>query len=777
MKTDVKGLTTAQVQEQVQIGNTNYVPKPKSKSSLQIILGHTFNLFNLYNVIIAFFLIYVKEYLSIFFLNVIVMNIGIRSFQEIRAKKTVENLTILISQDTKVLRNGEFTTIASEDIVLGDVVLYQTGDQISADSLVLTDVIEVNESNLTGESEPVIKYPGDSLLSGSFVTSGSCLARTERVGTQSFAQKITDEARNYEPVESELMNIFLKITRICTTVVLPIGIILVYQSMGLRGNTFHETVLKTSTVLLSLLPKGLVLLTSLSFGVSVYRLAKKRTLVQEIYSIEVLSKVDVMCIDKTGTLTQGEMKVKDVIYLDEEKNAKKDIAAYLGNSKDVDSTSLAMKAYFDIDTIKTPQNIVPFSSVRKWGSMSFEGLGTIYIGAPEFLIQGYELPRQARHYQDEGARLLLVAKTDDAVFEPIVPNTIRALAIIVISDTIRLDVIPTLNFFKNNEVNVKVISGDNINTLRAVASQTGVVNGDKAIDISEMTSDEDLEYAVLNYNVIGRASPHQKQRMVKLLQKNGERVAMVGDGVNDVLALRSADCSIAMGAGSGAARQAAQIILLDNEFKTMVDVVMEGRLVTNNISRSASMYYLGTLLTFMLSIVSIILNTPYPFAPLQVSVMSMFAEGMPSSFVTFENDYSKPKDDVLPNILRNILPNATAMAIMFVGILSLKMDLKTSYTMMYFVTTYLSFALVYFAFKPMNWKRIGVLLAAASSFVTVCFIFYEQLYLVLLNPREIQITVVLIVISTGVLLLLKKFYAYAVTVFFNRRMRRKKKKQ
>ncbi|CAM3608783.1 HAD-IC family P-type ATPase [Erysipelothrix anatis] len=756
MNKKITGLTYHEVDQQVSRGNVNVIPKTKSKSNAQIIMGHTFNLFNLYNVVIAAALVFVGEYLSVFFLNVIIMNIAIRSFQEIRSKRIVENLNILIAQDTKVIREGNIENIPSEALVLGDVVLYRVGDQVSADAVVIEGTAEMNESNLTGESVPVMKNSGEVLLSGSFVTSGTVYARTTHVGLDSFAQKITNEARNYTPIESELMETFLRITRWCTRIVLPIGIILVVQAMVFRHQDLRMTVLSTSTVLLGLLPKGLILLTSLSFGVSVFRLAQKRTLVQEIYSIEVLSKVDVLCIDKTGTLTAGEMTVQDVIYLEEQTKALPMISTYVGNSTDSDSTTLAMKSFFSGECDIHPIHVSPFSSARKWGSMTYEGHGTVFLGAPEFLIDNYELPEQAIQYQSEGARVLLVARTPDELHEIVRPDDLIPTALIAIADPVRLDVYDSLDFFKNNEVNVKVISGDNINTLMAVATKTGIQNGDKAIDVSQIESDEELEAAVLNYNVIGRASPYQKQKMVKMLQQNGQRVAMVGDGVNDVLALRSADCSIAMGAGSSAARQAAQIILLDNEFTTMVDVVMEGRLVTNNISRSASMYYLGTLLTFLLALVAVFMNTPYPFTPLQVSIMSMFVEGMPSSFVTFESNYAKPKEAIIPSIMKNIFPNAAATAVVFVLILFQPMPLPVRQTMMYFVTIFLSLVMVVKLFQPMNWKRIGVIFLSATSLITVCYFLYKPMHLARLNSHETVLTVMFAFIGLATLFVLTK---------------------
>lgn len=732
-----KGLTSAQVEEQKRLGHVNKLPKIKSKSDLRIILGHTFTMFNLYNLAIGLLLFYVGETLSTLFLGINVMNIAIRSYQEIRAKDIVENLTILISKNVKVMRDGEISLIQSEDLVLGDYVVYRSGDQIASDAMIIENLVEVNESNLTGESVPVFKTEGDELLSGSYIISGSCVAKTVRVGIDSFAQKITHEARNFVPVESQLMNTFMSINQICTYLVLPIGAILAYQSLFLRLSDLRETVLLTSTVLLGLLPKGLVLLTSLSFFVSVFRLAKKRTLVQEIYSIEVMSKVDVLCIDKTGTLTEGNMVVQTIERLDDEADVFGAIQNYVAHSKDVDSTTTALRNHFGEKIVEEQRSVLPFSSVRKWGAMSFDS-GTYYLGAPDVLVPDFYYSERMHQYLSDGSRILMFAKGDVFNDKTQTPDNIHPLVLIAISDPVRIDVKDALDFFEDNEVIVKVISGDNIKTLKAIATKAGIENSHKAIDIRGLDSDEALEDAVLNYNVIGRATPYQKQRMIQLLQKHDKVVGMVGDGVNDVLALRSADASIAMGSGSAAARQAAQIVLLDNNFTTMKDVVMEGRLVANNISRSASLYYMGTLFTFLLACVAISMNTAYPFAPVQISLMSMFVEGMPSTLVTFEASYAKPKENVLVTIIRNIVPIGIIISLAFILLLKNPYSVDERTTMIFYITVYFSFLLVTIIFQPLDWKRFGVLALSVVSFIAVSFFLRPFVYLTALNLAEYQ---------------------------------------
>lgn len=751
MKQTIQGLTQAEVVAQEALGHINVMPKTNLKSNKEIIFGHTFNLFNAYNVLIAIVLVAVQDYLSLFFLNVIVMNVAIRSFQEIRAKKMVEKLNILVSSSTKVLRDGQLQEIDNQKLVLNDVVYYESGNQISADAILIDGSLEMDESLLTGEAEPILRNTNEMVLSGSFVISGGCFAKVARVGLDNYAHKLTEEARQHKKVKSELMATFIKITNFCSYLVLPVGILLCVEAFLMRHEPLRVSVVNISAVLLGLLPKGLVLLTSLSFGISVFRLGKKRTLVQEPESIETLSRVDVLCIDKTGTLTKGEMTVGEVVYFEPSETVDALIKAHLANSRDNNATHLALLNHFGAVDIVTVGYNVPFSSVRKWAASTIDQQGTVYVGAPEMLIENFQLPEKVVQAQINGNRILMVAFSQQSLQEPMVLNDIKPLALLVIHDPIRHDVVETLKFFKENEVIVKVISGDHINTIAAVAKETGIENAEKYIDISHIESDDDLKRIALNYNVIGRASPYQKQKMIRLLQEAGLKVAMVGDGVNDVLALKTADCGIAMGNGSDAARSVSQVILLDNQFSTMVDVVMEGRLVTNNISQSASMYYLGTLITFLLAIVAITTNTAYPFIPFQMSLMSMFVEGMPSSFVTFESNYSKPKEKIMHQVSRYALPNGIAIMVTYLLLLLLRLPLPVTRTITYFMVTFQSFVLVYRLFYPMRLKHILVLCLSFASFTAACVVLWPQLKLAHLKPEEILWLIASMVVSLVVL--------------------------
>ena len=744
-----KGLSSEEVLKRTAAGLSNRVEKVEQKSIKRIIFEQTFTLFNIYLIVIAIALIAIQEYLSVFFLNVMIMNIFIQSYQIIRSIKMVDNLNLLVAQHTTCIRDGVEVQVHNEELVMDDIVYFKTGDQISSDAIVLGESVEMNESMLTGESKSVAKAEGDLLLSGSFVSSGSCYAKVIRVGKDNYVTKLMIEAKKFKEVRSELMDTFNNVANTFAKIVIPIGLILMVQSLFFRHHTIAHSITTTSTVLLGLLPKGLVLLTSISFAVSVFRLGRKRTLVQSIYSIETLSKVDVICIDKTGTLTEGKMRVNDVELVGDETLVLNLLQTYLHYSNDIDSTTLALKEHYASIASYDLERKLAFSSTRKWGAMAFSDQFPVFLGAPDFLMPDQPLPRKIAQEQEAGSRILLFAQSRTSLVDFEDYKNLECLAYIAIEDPLRDDAHATLEFFNNNDVQIKVISGDHIKTLLAVASIAGIQKGDSAIDVSSLTTDEELEEAVMKYNVIGRASPYQKQIMVKMLQKNNLKVAMVGDGVNDVLALRSADCSIAMGAGSSAAIQIAEVVLLDNSFATMVDVVMEGRTVTNNIARSASMYYLGTLTIFVLCMVSIITNTPFPFIPIQMTIMSMFVEGMPSTLVTFESSYDKPKEKILRQVSRNIVPVGFTLVVAYLIVLNFDLDYIIKQTMLYYITIFLSYMLVIKVFKPMNARRILVLLLSSSILVTICVIFANLLNLTVLDWNQTIMNAAMIGFSLG----------------------------
>ncbi|MFR6099632.1 MAG: HAD-IC family P-type ATPase [Longibaculum sp.] len=664
----IKGLTNQEVLDQIDLGHMNISPKPLVKTNKQIIFEHVFNLFNAYNFVIACALVFVQAWSSLFFVVIVSVNTVIRIYQEIRSRNMV--IVLIISPKTKVLRDETIQEIDNEEIVLNDVVYFETGNQVSSDSIVLDTAVEVDESLLTGEADPVLKNIGDHLLSGSFIVSGACYARVEHVGIDNYATHLANEARQRKPVTSELVNVFNKVTKFTSYLVVPLSVLMLYQALGVREESLATAIVNTSTALLGMLPKGLVLLTSVSLAASVVRLGKRKVLVQEMFSIETLSRVDVLCLDKTGTLTKGKMKVQEVVDLANplSLDMQKVMSSFVGQSVDNNATYQTLKQYFQDEICYEVKNRVPFSSARKWSAQELEGIGTIIVGAPEFIVPQYQLPQYIQEAQNSGARVLMVAHHAD--FQTFQEHLHEAtpLALIIILDPLRDDAKETLAFFQENDVDIKVISGDNPITVSSLAKQAGVKDAHRYIDASTLTTDEELENAIMNYNVIGRATPKQKHQMILTLQKHKQKVAMTGDGVNDVLALKDADVSIAMGSGSDAAKQISQFVVINGELSTMVDVVKEGRLDINNVTRSASMYYLKTIYTILIAISTVLLNMPYPFIPFQMTLLDNFIEGFPSFMILFEKNIDKQKESIGRHAMRYSLPNALVIVLSVIAL-------------------------------------------------------------------------------------------------------------
>lgn len=758
----IVGLTKNEVNLKIKEGKVNIAPKPIVKSNLQIILSHIFNLFNAYNFIIAIALISVKAYSSLFFIVIVVSNTVIRARQEIKSKNMVAKLNLIVSPKTKVIRENQMLPIDNEEIVLDDIVYFETGNQISADTKVIENSVEVDESLLTGEADPITKCPGDILLSGSFILSGACKGKVIHVGKDNYANKITDQARNRKPVNSQLLNTFNTVTRYTSYLVLPLSILMLYQAYIIRDQSITSTIVNTATALLGMLPKGLVLLTSVSLAASVVKLGKQKTLVQEMFSIETLSRIDVLCLDKTGTLTEGKMAIEKIINLDNplSLNLNEIMSSFVAGSLDNNITFQTLKSYFK-DPIKYRTiNRISFSSTRKWSAVELEAIGTIIVGAPEIIKPDYPLPPETLTATKSGARVLLIGYHKNiSTLQDTIYKTIP-LGLIVIKDPIRKDAQKTLYFFHENNVNIKVISGDNPTTVSAIANQAGIVDADKYIDASTIKSDQELEDAILNYNVIGRATPFQKHQMILCLQKHHQKVAMTGDGVNDVLALKDADVSIAMGSGSDIARQVAQFIIIDGKLETLVEVVREGRLVINNVTRSASMYYLKTIYTILLSFLSVILNIPYPFIPFQMTLLDMFIEGFPSFMILFERNIEKPKESIGHHALRYSLPNAITI-VLTVAIIKLlapilQLSLPEVFTILYFTTAFISIHMIYRIYCPINWYRGGVLIIDIIGFILSTPIFWPLLQMHSLNSKLISYILIIILFSIPILIIFTK---------------------
>lgn len=756
----ISGLNKQEVITRINQGKVNISPKPVVKSNLQIIMSHVFNLFNAYNFIIAVALVAVQAYSSLFFVVIVISNTVIRARQEIKSKNMITKLNLIVSPKTKVIRDGQVNIIDNEEIVLDDIVYFETGNQISADAIIIENSVEVDESLLTGEADPVLKKPGDHLLSGSFILSGACYSKVEHVGKDNYANKITDQARKRKPVNSVLLNTFNKVTRYTSYLVLPLSILMLYQAYIVRDQGITSTIVNTATALLGMLPKGLVLLTSVSLAASVVKLGKMNTLVQEMFSIETLSRIDVLCLDKTGTLTEGKMEIEQIIKLENNRalDLNEIMCSFVKGSLDNNITFKTLSNYFTGPAKYQTCDRIAFSSARKWSALELETVGTIIVGAPEIIRPDYQLSPDITAMQKGGARILLVGHHPNL-------NTLQdtlmlttPLGLIVIKDPIRKDAHEALKFFSDNDVTVKVISGDNPATVSAIASQAGVANANIYVDASTLKTNQQLEDAILNYNVIGRATPFQKHQMILCLQKHGQKVAMTGDGVNDVLALKDADVSIAMGSGSDIARQVSQFVIIDGKLQTLVEVVREGRLVINNVTRSASMYYLKTIYTILLSVLSILMNIPYPFIPFQMTLLDMFIEGFPSFMILFERNIEKPKESIGRHAIRFSLPNALAIVFSVAGIRllapSLNLNLDETFTILYFTTAFMSIHMIYRIYQPLNWYRGGVLIIDIIGFIIATAIFWPLLEMHSLSNVLIKIILVTIVISIPILIFL-----------------------
>lgn len=751
-----QGLTQKEVDERKAKGQINIQPKPAVKSYHQIIFEHTFNLFNAYNFCIALALVMVKAWTSLFFVVIVSSNTVLRIYQEIKSRNMVAKLNLIISPKVHVVRDGTEKQIRNEEIVLDDVICLKSGMQIAADCVVIDHEVEVDESLLSGEADPILKRPGDQLLSGSFLLSGACHARVIHVGSQNYAAQIADEARKRKPVSSEMVKTFTKVTRLTSCLVVPLSFLLFFEALVLRKEAIEITVVNTSTALLGMLPIGLVLLASISMMASVVRLGKMKVVVQEMFSIETLSHADTLCLDKTGTLTQGKMKVQQVIPLEGHSmdEVNKIMNSFVKGSLDHNATAQTLEEHFRGEAPYGALRRVSFSSARKWSALELDGAGTLIVGAPEFILPEYAFDETVENARSGGSRVLLAALHPD--FASFQENLSAALplAAIIISDPLREDAKETIRFFRENEVDIKIISGDSPVTVAALAKEAGVDGADHCIDASLLTSDEELEHAVMKHSVIGRATPYQKHKMILALQKHGHTVAMTGDGVNDVLALKDADVSIAMGSGSDAAKQISQFVVINGDLCTLREVVREGRLDTNNVTRSASMYYLKTIYTILISIIILFLNMPYPFIPFQMTLLDNFVAGFPSFMILFERNIERQKESIGRHALRYSLPNGLAIVliVLLVRLIGTKLQLNTNqiFTILYFSTSMISIHMIYRIYCPLNWYRGIVLILDIIGFILASLLFWDWLQLSMLT-KELVIFI-LAAVACGIIL-------------------------
>ena len=760
------GLTDEQVNARIAEGKVNADENPNTRTYKQIVRENTLTFFNFLNLVLLVLVLLVGSYKNAFFVCIIIINTLIGIAQEIRAKKTIDKLAILTARKSVVIREGQKWTVPTEELVLDDVVCLKTGDQVPADARILEGSLEVNESLLTGESDNLPKNEGDELFSGSFVTSGEACCQIIHVGKDNYAAQITSEAKEFKRHNSELKNSLNAILKVISIITVPLGALLFYKQYYIVGDTFRDSVVSMVAGVLGMIPEGLVLLTSVALTLGALVLANKKTLVQELYCIETLARVDTLCLDKTGTITEGTMCVERVEpYVSTgrvetaatesepsespEAEAQGQVAAdpafgddintVMGNMmyvlKDQNATIDALRKCFPARQGMTLEHVIPFSSDRKYSGAVFEEKGTYLMGAAQFLFpeDNEELTEKCQAYAEEGLRVLVLAHSSQNAEGTELPEGLEPLALMLLTDVIREEAPDTLAFFDSQEVDLKVISGDDPVTVAAIARRAGLKNADSYVDATTLTTEEELQDAVAQYSVFGRVTPQQKKAMVQALQSQGHTVAMTGDGVNDVLALKEADCSIAMAQGSDAAKNIANVVLLDSNFASMPHIVNQGRRVVNNIRTAASMFLIKTMFSVMLSLLTIFFGNAYPFEPIQMSLISACAVGIPTFLLAQENNYEKIDHTFLRHVFINAFPAAITITFCVFAVMLVCQNVYHSMAMLntacVLVTGWNYMAALKTVYAPLNTYRKVIIYGMQFIFFAAAVIFQKLLSL------------------------------------------------
>lgn len=701
-------------------------------------MENIFTYFNLIFLILAILLCLVESYKNLTFLPVIIANTGIAIFQEIRSKKILDELNVLNTAKVNVIRDGIEQTIDIEDLVIDDIVILETGHQIPADAEVVEGKLQVNEALLTGEADEITKEIGDPLMSGSFIVSGKAYARLDKVGADSYISQLTVKAKTMgEGEQSEMIASLNQLIKWIGIIIIPIGILLFSQSYFFNGNTIKESVVAMEAALIGMIPEGLYLLTTIALALSATKLAKQRVLLHNMKSIETLARVNVLCVDKTGTITENKMSVQKVIVskkqeiISQSDQLEACIADYAKAMAGDNATMEAVKAYFTKTTDQSYHHVIPFSSVQKFSSVALAD--KVYVlGAPEMVLRD-QLPEYAEEFvsfAEKGYRVLVFGVYDGILEEPVLTEAVTPLGYILIANPIRKEARATFDYFKKQQVAIKVISGDNPLTVSNVAVQAGISHADQYVDASKL-SEEEYEAAVEKYTVFGRVKPEQKKIFVQLLKRRNNTVAMTGDGVNDILAMKEADCSIAMASGNEAAMQASQVVLLDSDFSRMPEVVAEGRRVVNNIERSASLFLVKNIFSFLLSLFSVIFALTYPLEPSQITLISLFTIGLPSFLLALEENKKRIRGKFIMNVMEKAVPGGLtdmivvgALVICGVTLNLNKTDVSTASTMLLIAV---GFLVLYKICSPLNKFRSQIILFCASgnffrsSFCISCF--------------------------------------------------------
>ncbi|NQP52394.1 cation-translocating P-type ATPase [Streptococcus suis] len=731
MNKQIKGLSTKEVQERIQNQQTNHFKTKTSASNWEIFRRNVFTSFNALNFAIFLALLAVQAWSNLFFFGVIVLNAVSGMLTEWRARRMIDKLNLMNKDFIRVVRDSETISIAPEDIVLDDVLLLSAGEQVPSDAIVLEGIAEANEAMLTGESDLIVKNTGAELLSGSYLVSGQIYAKVIHVGAENYASKLMLEAKTHKPIVSRILYNMDKIAKFTGKIIIPFGLALFLEAFFIKLLPLKDSVITSSTALLGMLPKGIALLTITSLLTAVIKLGMKNVLVQEMYSVETLARVDVLCLDKTGTITQGKMTVENLLPLTNHYSLdtiQQILATYIQTSEDTNSTAQAIrKEYGDLEHHYKASHIIPFSSDRKWGAMTIENIGHIFLGAPEMLLT--QNPPSVSEAQARGSRVLILALSQQSLpsSQNQLPENIEPLALLEIADPIREDAAETLAYLRSQEVTLKIISGDNPVTVSHIAKEAGFADYDSYIDCSKV-DDEELIARAETTAIFGRVSPHQKKLLIQTLKAQGHTTAMTGDGVNDILALREADCSIVMAEGDTATRQIANLVLLDSEFRDIPEILFEGRRVVNNISHIAPIFLIKTIYSFLLGLIciaSIALGKAeyllvFPFIQVQMTLIGQFVEGFPPFILTFERNIRPVEKHFLRKSLLLALPNAL-MVVLSVLIFHLMqvfgyLNLHDMQTLSYYVLGSTGLLAVIRACLPLTKARLALIIYSVFGF-------------------------------------------------------------
>ena len=763
MKKQLQGLTQVEVKRRIDAGKTNHFKAKTGSSNWEIFRRNVFNSFNVLNFAIFVALIAVQAWSNLFFFGIIVLNAFTGMMTELRARRMIDKLNLMNKDQIRVVRDGEVTSIDPQDIVLDDIMLLSAGEQVPSDAVVVDGMAELNEAMLTGESDHILKKDGKELLSGSYLVSGQVYARVIHVAEDNYANKLMLEAKTHKPIVSRILYNMDKIAKFTGKIVIPFGLALFFEAYLIKQLSLQESVVTSSTALLGMLPKGIALLTITSLLTAVIKLGMKHILVQEMYSVETLARVDVLCLDKTGTITQGKMTVKGLELLSErftKEELERLLAAYMQHSKDKNATAQAIRnAYEGLEHHYQVGDVIPFSSDRKWGAVSVNELGTLFLGAPEMLLK--ENPKAVDQAQARGSRVLILAWSQSGVDTEtmILPNDVEALTLLEIADPIREDAAETLEYLRSEDVTLKIISGDNPVTVSHIAHQAGFADYQSYIDCSKV-SDEELEALAEDTAIFGRVSPHQKKLLIQTLNANGHTTAMTGDGVNDILALREADCSIVMAEGDPATRQIANLVLMDSEFKDIPEILFEGRRVVNNIAHIAPIFLIKTVYSFLLGLIciaSIVFGKAeyllvFPFIQVQMTLAGQFIEGFPPFILTFERNIRPVEKHFLRRSLQLSIPNALMLVIsvliFHLSQVYLGMSNTDMLTLSYYMMGSTGVLAVIRACIPLNKGRVALIIYSVFGFLISSYYLRDVIEISTLNSYTLPIYLVAMAICT-----------------------------